>query len=384
MLRNRRGGILVTGVTGFLGSRLVAQLLRRTDSTVYCLVRGRSTEGAAKRVRARLEALGVTPGQQERAVPVFGDLSLPDLGLSPAGFAELADTVHTVFHCAAWLSLVATADRLTPINVGGTRSVVELAERGGGTTLHFVSTLGTLGSARRAGLPRVSESTAATHATTGGIGYTVTKMLAEDLVRDAGRRGVPVVIHRPGLIIGDSRTGVCLDNDILVRVMRAAIEAGQAPRCPGWMPVAPVDYVAEAIAVLAEDPSSPGSTFHLAGAAPFPVYQAFRHTRSLGYPLVDVGYAEWEQALRERMDRPTCFAVLAMWEAVRYLLGAEPGYLFPQICCDQTLDTLTRLGLGHPPEPDQHLFHRMLNTLARQGVLAPPGASFTAAARAGI
>ncbi|ONI77853.1 hypothetical protein ALI144C_31015 [Actinosynnema sp. ALI-1.44] len=365
--------ILTTGVTGFLGARLTASLLAATSATVFCLVRGRSTEGAAKRMQARLSALGVPAEHRTRVVPVFGDLGVPGLGMPPADFDELADSVRTIYHCAARLSMVSETDRLSAINVGGTETMLRLAERGDGTVLHFVSTLGTLGASRQAGQPRVDESAVPTEVTAGGVGYTTSKMVAENTVRAAMRRGLPAVIHRPGLILGETATGACLDSDILVRIIRTCAEIGLAPRCPGWVPAATVDHVVRSITALgAADPALVGSTFHLADSRPLLLHQVFRHMRTAGYMISEIPTTEWEQVLREHPESTNCFAVLAMWKAVRYLLGTDPDHLFPQVSCDRTAGVLAQLGVPPSPPPDETLFHRMFEHLSRTGHLDTP------------
>ena len=66
----------VTGATGFIGRRLVKKLLARRGTVVYFLVRPESRD----KIPALLESWDV---DEERAVPVVGDLSQPVLGGAP-------------------------------------------------------------------------------------------------------------------------------------------------------------------------------------------------------------------------------------------------------------------------------------------------------------
>ena len=53
--------VLVTGATGFLGSTLVVELLRRRpDVEVLCLVRGTGTTSALDRLRSRRARAGAS------------------------------------------------------------------------------------------------------------------------------------------------------------------------------------------------------------------------------------------------------------------------------------------------------------------------------------
>ena len=82
----------VTGGTGFIGRNLIEQLLER-DGTIYVLVR----EGS----RGRLEELRSRWGaDDDRIVPVIGDLSQPKLGCEDQ-IKELKGKVDHLFHLAA-------------------------------------------------------------------------------------------------------------------------------------------------------------------------------------------------------------------------------------------------------------------------------------------
>ena len=93
---------LLTGATGFLGGFLLHELLQQTNTIVYCLVRGASTEEAAERLAENLAALRL-PSQHlgGRIVPVAGDLALPLLGLGQRQFEEFAGQIDVIHHCGA-------------------------------------------------------------------------------------------------------------------------------------------------------------------------------------------------------------------------------------------------------------------------------------------
>src|SRR6185437_12981595 len=115
--------ILLTGATGFLGSRLLCELLNRTAARVYCLVRGGDAAVAVARVRAAVAAHGfrLDPASLDRIVPVAGSLDRPRFGLPPGRWAELAGEVDAVYHSGAWVNLVLPYGTLRPANVLGTR-----------------------------------------------------------------------------------------------------------------------------------------------------------------------------------------------------------------------------------------------------------------------
>ncbi|WP_369027980.1 SDR family oxidoreductase, partial [Nocardia farcinica] len=85
------GDVLLTGATGFLGVHLLRELLDRTDSRIWCLVRGRDRADGLRRITAALARYQLPHHDlAERVVAVPGDLEQPRLGLSEADFADLA------------------------------------------------------------------------------------------------------------------------------------------------------------------------------------------------------------------------------------------------------------------------------------------------------
>jgi thioester reductase-like protein len=75
---------------------LAEALLERTDAVLHCLVRAPDLREATRRLRQTMEGYRLT--LDGRLAPVPGDLTYPRLGLSAASFAELANSVDTVFH----------------------------------------------------------------------------------------------------------------------------------------------------------------------------------------------------------------------------------------------------------------------------------------------
>ena len=103
-----RSRIFLTGATGFLGSRLLPELLRRTNAAVVCLVRAADPGAGLRRVQAAAAEHGMplTADELRRISVRCGDVSLPHLGMSDGEWMRMADAVDTVYHCAAWVNAV--------------------------------------------------------------------------------------------------------------------------------------------------------------------------------------------------------------------------------------------------------------------------------------
>jgi thioester reductase-like protein len=363
--------VLLTGATGFLGGAICAELLRSTDTTVHCLVRGASTAGAEARLRSHVTTylLG-EPLDERRLVVVRGDVTAARLGLAPTAYQQLATTVGAIYHCAGSVNLAADYDSLAPTNVGGTRNVLAFARHRGDKAVHFASSAAVFLRAAQQRRPVVRENTLPTRQTSDVIGYTRTKWAAEAEVRRAGLDGLPVAIYRPGLVLGHSATGAFSDTELSVRLIRGAIDIGCAPITDCEVPATPVDHLARAVVALSRTPEAIANAWH--PNAQLPIASIFTHARSLGYPLRACTVEQWRHALLARADKLSAYLVLAVWDLMRYLLAPTEHYRPPTMDCTATNDLLARSAVT-PPELGEQLFSTIIRRIAADGLV--PSAS---------
>ena len=80
-----RGGVLLTGATGFVGMEVLARYLDHSDRHVTTLVRATDDAEARARLDAVLENLfGARAGRFRSRVDAFaGDVAAPGLGIDP-------------------------------------------------------------------------------------------------------------------------------------------------------------------------------------------------------------------------------------------------------------------------------------------------------------
>ncbi len=255
----------ITGATGFIGRRLVARLLERRGSVVYFLVHRATPE----RIDALRAAWGVGP---RRAIPVVGDITKADLGIAPAERARLAGKIRHFFHLAAIYDLDAGAEEQLLVNVQGTRNVVEFANAIRAGCLHHVSSIAAAGLYE--GVFRedmFEEAENLDHP------YFATKHESEGIVRREA--SVPFRIYRPGLVVGDSRTGEMDKVDGPYYFFKVVQRLRQM--MPSWMPmvgieggrinIVPVDYVVAAMDHIAHARGLDGRCFHLVDPQPMRV-----------------------------------------------------------------------------------------------------------------
>jgi short-subunit dehydrogenase len=280
----------VTGATGFIGKYLVERLLAR-EGTIHVLVR----EGS----RARLEELISRWGAEEgRIVPVIGDLTAPELGISDDDRKKLKGVDH-FFHLAAVYDMEADEETNRKANVEGTRHAVELANALDSKQFHQVSSIAVSGRYRGPFLENMFDE-----GQEFGDPYSRTKFESEKLVREECR--VPWRVFRPGIVVGHSETGEMdkIDGPYyffkVIQRLRGVL--------PQWAPVVgleggninivPVDFVANAMDHIAHKDGLDGRAFHLTDPNPktaghvINVFSRAAHAPEfamrIGRPVIDV------------------------------------------------------------------------------------------------
>lgn len=225
---------------------------------VWCLVRPSGGATAQQRLDELLGKIEVPVADRLRAVA--GDVSDAFLGISDADRAELAGVTH-LLHCAATVSFDHPLEEARRINVDGTKHVLEVCRSlKSFVRLDAVSTAYVAG--KRDDLVKEAdlEHGRGFHNT-----YEQTKLEAEILLR-AAMKDVPIAVHRPSIVVGDSKTGRTGAWKVLYWPLKV-IARGYLPIMPydpnGRLDIVPVDFVADASMALSRDPAAIGGTYHL-------------------------------------------------------------------------------------------------------------------------
>jgi len=258
--------ILLTGATGAIGGDLLRHLLdARPDVAVHVLLRAQT----AAEVRARMLPVQASLSREDarRVFPAPGDILLDDLGLG-ANRQNLIGRIGEIYHVAACTSLSQTMEDARRTNLLGTEHVIEFARAvriaGNPVRLHHISTAYVSGT--RTGCVREDELECGQEFFNY---YEWSKFEAERAVRKAGA-DLSVTIYRPGLVVGDSRTGRTSRFQGIYQVLQW-IHCGlldSLPCQPDFqLDLAPVDYVCGAIVRLAQLSDSADKTFHLTAGA---------------------------------------------------------------------------------------------------------------------
>ncbi|HEY6757947.1 MAG TPA: SDR family oxidoreductase [Baekduia sp.] len=264
MLPTRSDAVLLTGVTGFVGTAVALRILERSDRQIIALVRAADRREAAERVRAALAEVApaeLVDAYAARCTALPADLMVDGLGLRHGDREELARRCDEVIHCAASVVFDLPLEQARAVNAAGAARMAELAtrvaQRGDGLRriLH-VSTAYVAG--EQDGTFREDD---VARGVTFRNTYEHTKHEAEELLR-AWEPRLPLQILRPSIVVGARDTGWTRSFNVLYWPLKM-FARGRLPVVPALadapVDVVPVDYVADAVLDLAD---APLGTYH--------------------------------------------------------------------------------------------------------------------------
>lgn len=259
--------ILITGATGFVGGNLVERLLEDKDNRIVGLVESRFRETFDSMVDGYRDKY---PDIESRLHMVEGDITRPDLGMGK-NLEILKNEVNTVYHLAAIYLLEVGKDIAEKVNVQGTKNITDnLKQFKNLNDYNYISTCYISG--KRKG--RIYENELDMGQDFNNF-YESTKFKAELYVKK-NMKSIPTRIFRPSIIVGDSKSGETISFNGLYfsfdGIKRNFLGWPALLALPGdgnsKVNFVPIDYVIDAMACIAKNPTSIGGTYQLADPNP--------------------------------------------------------------------------------------------------------------------
>lgn len=346
-----RRTIFLSGVTGYLGSHLALAFLKE-GYRLKVLLRPRSVgpEFRLKQIFGRFHPISLKSFINSRQLEILsGDITEEHLGLPMATISRLSPEITDVLHCAAEVSFdPLKEEELWKVNVNGTKNVLAFTRTMKKAKLHYISTVFVAG--KRQGVILEDEL--------GGGGdfnnaYEKSKFYAELEVRKAMRDGLPTVVYRPSILVGDSKTGQTESFigfytflrafDLIADRTRRFLAPHPAGSRKGlalanngliFVPlrilgsesktlnIIPIDYAVEVIAAIFRDDTNVGRTFHIVNFTP-PTIGQLRDWMCQALSLRGVVFALEQEFERNRMNRWERLFASGTKEYTAYMCGKE-------------------------------------------------------------
>ena len=275
----KQRNVFITGYPGFLGSKVVELLLHENKEeinspvTIKVLVQPSFVNAAQK-------AISELPKTDQGQISIVeGDICEKQLGLDDHAYRSLTNEINEIFHMAALYRLDAEEYLSKKVNVIGTQNMISFAlDLKEIRVFNHISSI--VVSGKRTGVVFEDELE---HDMGFHNHYDKTKHLSEVVVKNYMDR-LPIIVFRPAVIVGDSKTGAIPKIDGPYFIIRTFLKLQKLPSF--LVPVlgdysytpfhmAPVDFVAKAMTYLSAQPDAIGKTFHLVDKHPLTINEFF-------------------------------------------------------------------------------------------------------------
>jgi thioester reductase-like protein len=264
--------LFLTGFPGFIATRLLRRLAL-DDYRFILLVQPGLLDLANTQITDIARETGRSPEDFEL---VQGDITKPNLDIAAADLESIASRAEVIFHLAALYDLAIKRELALEVNLGGTRNLTQFARLLPKLRqFHHVSTCYVAG--KRSGLIFETELQ---HDAGFRNYYEESKYLAE-LEVEALKAELPITIHRPAVVCGDSMTGETAKYDGVYYLIHYLL---RWPRVLSLLNIGndqvslnlvPVDFVVDAFAALAMDENAVGKTLQIADQNPLTTRELF-------------------------------------------------------------------------------------------------------------
>jgi thioester reductase-like protein len=219
------------------------------------------------------------------------------------------------------------------------------------------------------------------------MGYVETKYVAEEMLRNAGRAGLPVAVYRPLDIVGSVEVGAWSTSTEMCALIRFMTDTGLAPAIDLPLDFVPADVCAAAIrSISVSADGGAGRTYHLASPRHALLGVLVGRLRRRGYQIADIDFGDWvgelarDVALDPAHPMAPFLPLFTDRDAASGRTVAEMylAHVFPSYSRTNTERALAGSGISFPPV-DGPLLDRNLDALMESGYLRTPTASQLAA-----
>ncbi|CAB3774520.1 amino acid adenylation domain-containing protein [Paraburkholderia humisilvae] len=295
--------VLLTGVTGFVGVHLLAELLTTTRADVHCIVRARSAAEAMRRIREKIEEyrVPVAAANIGRIKVHAGDIASPGFGLKPVDYDTLCQQVEVIHHSASAVNFIKPYAAMKRDNVDGLVNIIRFAATAKTKALMLLSTISIYSwgywITKRDVVTENDDIDQNLEAICSDIGYVKSKWVMEKIADLARTRGLPLATFRLGYATYHTHTGLSADYQWWGRLVKTCIAHRMVPDLHELREgLSSVDYMTKAVAHIARKQSALGQKFNLihSGEGNVSLKQFFNLLeRYFGFEFRVVPFREW-------------------------------------------------------------------------------------------
>lgn len=260
--------IFITGVTGFLGSFLLYELLTRTKCFIYAHVRCNDETHGYTRIneilnKYKLLNYNISNLINKRVTIIQGDLEMYKLGLSEEKYDYLCKIIDVIFHSGAGVNYIQPYENLRGSHVIATKEIVKMCFNKKQKELHHMSSSTTCGFFDAEKHPVLYETDINYTGDNINFGYGQGKWAAEMIVYNAIKLGLKCKIYRPSFLTSDSKKATYHEQDIIVKIFELMLDHKKTFYGDFYLNCIPVDIAASNIISLSLMKDFYSKIFHI-------------------------------------------------------------------------------------------------------------------------
>jgi nucleoside-diphosphate-sugar epimerase/acyl carrier protein len=358
--------ILLTGATGFLGAYLLLELCKKTEAIIYCIIRAGSISEAQEKINKSCQKYNLNyKVHSNRISIILGDLSKPNLGLTPVDYINLSEEVDTIYHNGALVNHIFDYNKLRETNVLCTIEIIKLATNLKTKNIHYISTLSNCSLDDNNNISEGFPSYKPHNLLHGG--YAISKWISEILLGQAVARGIPVTIYRPSNITGETKTGiVALQNNHLLSLIKGCAQIKYAPDWDMQLDLNPVDFVSQLIIKISLSETSSNKVFNIINDHKIKWKKLISWLQNKGYEINLQPQKKWRDSLITLVDTEN--ALYPLLSIYLYPTEDSAANKNIEILCNNTNSFMEEHRIVWPLIND-YILENYFNYLAKVGFL---------------
>ncbi|MGE5329544.1 MAG: amino acid adenylation domain-containing protein [Deltaproteobacteria bacterium] len=318
--RNKYENILLTGVTGYLGSHILRELLENTDVNVYCLIRGKDKEESKNRLINVLDYYFENKYKDmldKRIKVIKGDVTKDNFGLIQAEYNKLGEKIDAVVHCAAIVKYYGDYSEFDRVNVCGTKRIIDFSLKYG-KKLNHISTMSVTGNYLvDSNVDNIIFTENDFYVGQNYLGnfYVRSKFETENLIFKAMKQGLNATIYRVGNLVARYEDGFFQKNikeNAFYNTLKSIIELKAVPEEIEEEDIefTPVDYTSRIISSILMTTESNKRVFHIYNHNTLKLKQIIQILNNLGIHIEIMNKEKFDQRLAEVSQNETSQGIL--------------------------------------------------------------------------